>query len=68
MDIRPSRFASSFLGHHKDGKEEGFLIDWAAVFLTGEPLVGNTHILGYHRHEEPAEEGKTDRTKYLRQI
>lgn len=30
---RPSRFASSFLGHRKDGKEEEFLIDWAVIFL-----------------------------------
>lgn len=60
MASRPGRFASSFLGHHKNGKEEGFLTDWEAIVLTGEPLVGGTHILSYHRYEETAEEGKTD--------
>lgn len=68
MATRPSRFASSFLGHHEDGKEEGFLTEWTANFLTGEPLVGSTHILGYHRHKETVEEGKTHTIMHLEQI
>lgn len=43
MATRPNRLPSNFLGHHKDGREEGLLADWTAIFLTEEPLAGSTH-------------------------